>query len=429
MRQFHLFLLSLFVLPASLAGCSLFEEPVEQPLSREQVNFTGEFKTLGTIEVEDDITHLFEDENGNVYYTFSNHFDLNSEGLMNTETKAAGYLLTYESKDQPVFKVVQIEELVDLEEDAVVTQRPYQDQDLGFSMEYPDNWSITTLRDAVTLEAPLAADAGEEAAPDTIVFATTEASLESETDASNDEIEAEITAFVSANRVEFDPVSARPAFLGPDRVFAVKYEGEDQNQAYFIPRSGSLFEVSFYHEGETATDTLQNVNTFSSIMSTFRFLPKDGEPSEDEEASAESADDTESADPGAAEDAQNGDTVDEDSQAETTRPEVPQVNVSTFRSFESSPFQIKMSYPGEWYYAGTSTSFEFGMDPIEQGDEGIISLILNSDLSEGASYDDNNVYLSREVADKIYTLRGPLSYENVLSTMINSLLPFAGEEE
>ncbi len=424
-----------------VTGC--FSQQLEEPTSRDYQTLVGEFKSLGGIRVNKTITHLFEEEDGDIFYTYSDRYSLDDNDYFNTTLEVYGVVMDYDSLDKPVLQVKRIsdapkEDAVDFDVEAV----PYKDTELGFGLSYPNNWTLDVLRDSIRIDAPLPeVDSEEETAedvelsPDFIIVAELGAELETNSDSTDEERQNEIQAYVEAQYPELAGLTPEKALVGPDKLFALTYKFDQGNQHYFVPRSGSLFEISFYHTDEEDGDRIQNTNTFSTIVSSFRFLSQDAD---DETESAEETLD----EPETELDAEDAEpTVEEDlDAAETEEASVEEVPVAeeasssqiagseaaitfdSFAKFESRPFGFKGQYPALWYYAGNTGGYDFGPDSFADDEvKGVIRLELKSSGTVGSVDLGANARVTVELDGQYFILTGPDEYQSTMEIMAESI--------
>ncbi len=395
-----------------LTGCG--DQELGEPLTRDYETYVGELKSLGGTDVQDIITHLFETKDGDILYSYSTRYDLDSEDYFGKSVEAYGVVTTYENLDKPLFEIKRITDAPEEDEEEVeVTMVDYQDPDFGFSMTYPSNWTLSTTPSSVILEAPIAVVDSEEVdvesttnEQDSIVIARTEAKLEKTSEDTQDDRSAEVRSFVSSNYTSLADATDELTYVGPDRLLAVRYKTTDGDTLYFVPRSDELFEIGYYHEGDSDEARLDNSNTFASLVSGFRFTPL-GEGSGTEDV-------TDSEEPEETE-------ADEDTTSDTGTPTADQVSFKSYRELESKPYEFKMSYPGNWYYSGSSTGYSFSDKAMEDGDAGIISMIFNASKTEGVTRSGDSVSITVEVDGRTYTLTGPAEYETAMQTMAGSI--------
>lgn len=409
MKKFVLTALSMGLL---LNACS--SDELDTELTRDYATYVGEFKSLGGVEVQEVITHLFETEDGDILYAYSDRYDLDSEDYFAVEVEAYGVMTTYENLEKPLFEVKQITDAPEKDENAEeVTMVDYQDPDFGFSMSYPSNWELTTTPTSVILEAPVKVEESEEKAEMTIQVDETETALRdsivvSRTDAvltktgedTQDDRATEMRTYVSAEYPELASVENELTYVGPDRLLSVRYKTGDGDTFYFIPRAEELFELGYYHESEEDADRLENSNVFSSLASGFQFTPY----GEGSGAVEEAIDEPEEED--------EPEELTPEKPAETSTSDAEQVSFKSYRELESVPYEFKMSYPGNWYYSGSSTGYIFSDAPIEDdATTGIITMTFGGTGS-----------ISAEVDGRTYAFAGPVEYEGVMQTMADSIV-------
>lgn len=420
MKKIVLTVLSMGLL---LNACS--SDELDTELSRDYATYVGEFKSLGGVEVNEIITHLFETDEGEILYAYSDRYDLDSEDYFGIEVEAYGVLTTYENLGKPLFEVKRITDAPEKDESTEeVTMVDYQDPDFGFSMSYPSNWELTFTPTSVILEAPVKVEESEEEGTsielvpdeellDTIVVSRTDAVLTKTGEDTQEDRAKEMRTYVSAEYPELASVESELTYVGPDRLLSVRYKTDDGDTLYFIPRAEELFELSYYHESEEDADRLEHSNVFASLVSGFQFTPygEGGgaveEPTEEEEE----------------------DTTEEEQEQTGLRPGdeilsiTDQVTFSSYHELESLPYEFKMSYPGPWYYAGSSSGYNFGATPQDAADaEPIIKLLFNVSSSEEVDFGGATVSVTVEVEGRYYSVTGPIEYESVIRQMAASIV-------
>jgi hypothetical protein len=394
-----------------LTACG--SDELSEPLTRDYKTYIGEIKSLGGIEVQESITHLFETEDGEILYAYSDRYDLDDEDYLETEVKAYGVVTTYDNLEKSLFEIKQISAAPEEDEETKeVTDVSYQDPDLGFSISYPSDWTISTTPDSVVLVAPEAVAEEElieeSSARDQIVIGKTGATLAKTSDDPQDDRATEVRDFVKTHYATLASLESELTYVGTDRLLGVKYKADDGDTYYFVPRGTELFELSYDHQTESDSERVTNSNVFSKLLSGFRFIPYGesdetvvDEPEEEEE-----------------------DPI-EDSGTSTTE----QVSFSSYRDLESKSFAFKMSYPGLWYYSGSSTGYLFDDAAIEDGaTEGIIEMAFASSGTEGVKRSSETVTVTVEVNGRYYVLTGGAEYEDVMKTMAESITSTATEE-
>ncbi len=386
-------------------------EELEEPTSRNYETYNGEFMSLGSIKVNKTITHMFETDDGDILYAYSDRYDLDDDEYFGQRIEAYGVVMGYESLDKDLFEVKRITEADEEEDDDEnVEDVEYKDTDLGVSFTYPDNWTLTALRDAIQLEAPLPESSEEEeeveVEPDYVIVSGLGEVLSSTSGDDQTTRAADIKSYVSNNYENFVGISASMSYIGEDQVFAIKYRTENDDTSYFVPRGAELIELSFFHPDEADGDKLKNSNIFAEIVASFRFLPYGDEEVDEEELVEEEEVVIEEEEEVVVETPSSGD----------------QVSVSSYVEFESNPYKFKISYPGSWYYAGGNGGYDFDDESIEDDTDPIIRLDLNTRSSEGVSTSGSNVEVTVLVDDRYYTLTGPAEYQDIMQYMADSIV-------
>lgn len=398
-----------------LTACGATE--LADPTTREYQTYTGEFKSLGGIEVQDQITHLFETDDGDILYAFSDRYDLDDEAYFAKSVEAYGVVSVYENLDKPLFEVKRITDAPAVDETTTtVTAVPYQNADLGFSLTYSNDWTITEAATSVTLTAPLPTKVDENSAgdttttpelttdPDYILVSLLETTLAKTSEDPQEDRATEIRDFVKANYAELAEIKGELSYVGTDRLLGVHYKTENFDSLYFVPRGDQLFELSYNHKSENDTDRLNNGNIFSSMVSGFRLTPV-GESLPEVTVEDSTTD------------------VVEDVTVEEPAPTAEQVSVKSYRELESKTFQFKMSYPGSWYYSGSSTGYDFNDKPIDEtSTESILQMQFNASQTVGVVRSGTTVAITVKVGDRYYTVTGPAEYQTVLQAMADSII-------
>lgn len=392
-------------------------EQLEEPTSQERETYIGTFKSLGSISVNKTITHLFETEDGEILYAYSDRYDLDSDKYFDTLVEAYGLVLEYESLDKPAFEVQRVTEAPEDElEDEDVEMVDYKDTELGFTITYPNNWEFSALRDSIQLQAPAPEpedeETAEELAADYIIIATSDTTIGTDPEITDEQKAEEIHTFVSANYPELSSERGLISSIGVDGQFAVSYKPESGNIHYFAPRGNDLYEISFYHPEEDDYDRVKNSNVFFSLVSSFRFLPIDGEEVEEPTEDTEEIEEPEVEDP-----------IEEEPEPEpVVEPSADQVTFSSYRELDSAPYGFTISYPGNWYYSGAVNAYSFADESFADEEvEAIIQLSINSGKSAGISQSGSSVSVTVVFDGKSYTLTGPAEYEAVMEVMANSI--------
>ncbi len=79
-----------FLIIAMLSGIALFSacgSDISEPLTRDYETIDGEIQSLGGIKVNKSISHLFESEDDEIYYAYSERYDLDDEEYFGKENR------------------------------------------------------------------------------------------------------------------------------------------------------------------------------------------------------------------------------------------------------------------------------------------------------------------------------------------------------
>lgn len=382
-----------------LTACN--KQDLSEPLTREYDDYIGEFKSLGSLEVVPEITHLFETEDGGVLYAYSARYDLDDAGYFGKKVSAYGVVTTYENLDKALFEVKRITEAPAEDEVVEITSITVDNGELGVSFNYPSDWTLENEQVAIRLVALSTQDAQDE-----ILIAKLDAGLSKTSEDSQEDRATELREYVGAHYSEWSEVQGEMSYVGPDRLFSVHYKNEDGDATYFIPRETQLFELSYTHQSDFDQDRLDNGNIFSSLVSEFQFIPYGEEITEESEEESQNEPEV---------------LVEEDLGEESVSEE--QVSFTEMSELESTSFAFKMSYPEPWYYWGDSSGFYFDDAPLEGSEGAILHMLFNTTTTEGTSRSGDTVSITVKEGDRYYTLTGPDEYENVMRSMANSITP------
>lgn len=395
-----------YLIIAMLSGIALFSacgSDISEPLTRDYETIDGEIQSLGGIKVNKSISHLFESEDDEIYYAYSERYDLDDEEYFGKKIEAYGVIMTFEEIDKKVFEIRRISEVSEDEEEEFDVENVDYQSGLGFTLEYPNNWLKEDLSDSVMFTSPAKPEdpdpenTGVEFTPDFIIIAKTDAVLAKTSLDPSEDRASEIRDFVRSNYDNLVGTSNDLSSIGVDQLFSIKYKA-GADISYFVPRNDELFEISFYHPGDD--DSVSNGIIFSEILSSFRFIPEGY--SEPEESIEEVTEETSSGE---------------------------QLSVKGYLSFESKPFSFKISYPSSWYYSGGTSGYDFSPEPIEDDTVAIIRLDLSSSGTVGTTKSGAKTNITVKVGDRYYKLSGASEYASIMQTMADSISEIEKTEE
>ncbi len=399
---------ALIALTLITSGCG--SKALGEPVSRSEESYVGEFKSLGSIKVNSVVTHLFEEENGEVLYAYSDRYDLDDE--LGKTWEAYGVLSTYSEVDKPIFEVKRLtepdEELPTTAEE--VTQTEYRNSTLGVVFTIMSNWEIDeSASEKVVFTIPDASsetiDASKEqmeltpktpVLPDTIELNRLSANLTKTSDDPQADREKEMTDYVAVHYSNLQGMTPDGTSIGPDHVLSLRYKTSGGWIYYFMPRGTEMFELSYHNLSEDDSIRIANTNLFATLAASFRFIPQG------EESVETPIEETPSSDP--------------------STPSVTQVENSKYSTLSSNTFAFSMSYPASWYYVGGSTGYSFNTEEINDVNEtALIKMSFNVTQTEGITRLGNTVTLTKAVDSRTYSLSGPAEYETIMKTMLDSI--------
>ena len=386
---------------------------LSEPLTREYETYIGTFTSLGSIKISSSATHLFETNEGEVLYAFSDRYDLDE---YDTPMEAYGTVTTYEELDKPLFEVSRLTEAEEsTTETEEVAKVEYRNAELGVMSKIYSNWEVETNAQSglVSFKIPLPSvtPPDDTSAPveatdptslqDTLDFIYFKDALTTTADASLEDRAADIQNYVIQNYQDLDTVTPDQITVGVDRIPGMRYKAPAGDVYVFIPRNKDLMELSYHYLHMDDALRIQNTNLFSGFLNDFRFIPADT--AEDTTETVTTSDDV-------------------------TAPTVTQVEFSKFSSFSSTAFMFSMSYPAAWYYAGGSTGYSFGDQSLDDVNaESILKLEFNTGASEGTVRNGDLVSITKKVESRTYALTGSSEYETLMRTMLDSIQTIKAE--
>lgn len=394
-----------------LFGCK--SQELSEALTRDYQTYDGELKSLGGIKVNNVITNIFQTDDGDVFYAYSERYDLSDSQYSGKRIEAYGLITSHGELDKGLFEIRRISEAPEIKVvENTVENKEYINQEMGFKLTYSSDWIPEENAGSVIFTAPIVKQESsgtgtESQAPETnltesfqdyVQVLKTAAKL-AKTSADSLDVRAdEIRDFTRANYSNLVGVGSELSYLGLDKLFAVKYKTANGDQFYFVPRGSSLYEISYAHSSEG--DRLKYTNTFYDMIATFRFIPA-------ESNTGGTVSTTE--------------TVTETTQESSAVLDTPVPAPTGYREFESNPFKFKILYPSSWYYSGGGSGYDFSNVPIEDDSEILIRLDFASGGTVGTATSGDKLSITRKVGDKYYVLSGASEFKSVMETMSKSI--------
>lgn len=390
----------LFIGALFLIGCR--SQELSEATARDYQTYDGELKSLGGIRVNKIVTNVFQNDEGDVYYAYSERYDLSDPKYAGKRMEAYGLVTTHEELDKELFEIRRISDAPEIKvEDNAVENKEYSNEKIGFKLTYSSDWTIEESVSSVIFTAPLVKQESSGTGSviddfqDNVQVLITGAKLVKSTADSLDDRANEIRDYVRANYSELVGIGSELSYVGIDKLFAVKYKTADGDQFYFVPRASALYEISYAHSNKG--DKVKYTNVFYDMIATFRFIP--------------------------AESNTGGEVASETFVETVVEPAVqtPIPAPTGYREFESNPFKFKILYPSSWYYSGGSSGYDFSNVPIEDDSEALIRLDLSESGTVGSGGSGDKVTVTVKVGDRYYVLSGPLEFKAVMETMAESI--------
>jgi len=257
----------LFVFGIAVTGCGPTESADGNELAEEQIQQKriGILKSLGGMSVGEG-THLLEVSGGHTIRLRSDNVDLNQEKYLNKKIEVRGVI-----EQTPDAETIMNVKSIDLVEDEAEqgNEQEYRNADLGFSMTYLDSWEVEEKDDEVIF----AASDDKIENPDYIVIKRVP-NPEKESVEKYLELPSEADELLELGYTQ--------SLIGTDRLEGLKKESENKLEInVWLARGEYIYVYSFI--GTDNEDTLNNRNTFFSMLSTFRFIGFSEEEEEEED--------------------------------------------------------------------------------------------------------------------------------------------------
>ena len=146
----------------SLLGCK--SQELSEALTRDYETIEGQITSLGGIRVNKVITSVFQSEDGQVFYAYSDRYDLNDAQYSGKKIEAYGLVTSHEELDKSLFEIRMINDVV---EEAVevltVENKEYSNQTMGFKLIYSNDWVLAEDPSSISFTAPVETGTGTSA--------------------------------------------------------------------------------------------------------------------------------------------------------------------------------------------------------------------------------------------------------------------------
>lgn len=421
MKKFS-FLLSILVGVLFLTGCT-GSDFQDDPVMEMIVGILSE-QSSG-----DDLagSHIITNKEDNDVAVRSLSLNLSRENYLGNEVQALGF---YNSEDG-VFEITGLSVLSIIEEvSAEVEFALYGNTDLGFEINYYDNWELSDSADEVSFVAPDLDDNGL----DTDSVEITQFIFDYTPKISEEgEVDTPLISFMAAYYPEVNDLGEMMSKIGIDALDAVELDSDDGTD-YFLYRNGLVYQISFIPSPSKPLS--ENAQAFNEMIRSFRFTGFTvDEPIEESDLDEED---------GFVEE----DAADEDEDESVVDfSALPAVDMN-FTRFESLPYHFSAEYPASWYYSGSSSSdsnvkhhYGFSDEAVEDGNPELISLdVISGAIPSGQKLnisgldatkvnENGGVSLYVTVDGQNYRISGDLAHEAIMMTMVSSILPVERDEE
>ncbi len=406
-KLFGLFLL----VTLTASGCSWGETFVDGP------QYTSYEGVLTEQHDSDDYpgTHFLETNDGRMLLR-SLKFDISTRQYLDNRVTVMGVL----NEEDDVFEVtgISLAELLG-EYSEIVKLVQYKNTDLGFQLEYYNDWKVKEEVDSVTFLAPSAEDTAD--IDKVIVSQEPYQHAPSVFDTEGDD--TPLSSYFSKNLPEFTGYNDAMREIGPDGLDAILVEDSFGAMDYYVYRNGLIYTISFTPSAKNHIAV--NESVFKEMVAGFRFVGFTVEDDEDEKKF----------------DNEDGIDIDESllSEEASFAPGPCQPLDYELTGFESLPFHFMGEYPKSWYYAGShsgdsNVAHHYGFATDSVTDENtVISLdIYNGDLPEikELCYEDdvcvrhtneNGHTIYRTVGVQNFRISGSSEYGDLMCHMIFGL--------
>jgi len=278
-------------------GCWPFGGGEDQTLAEEQIQQkrVGTLKSLGGMSVGDG-THLLEITGGHTIRLRSNNIDLSQDKYLNHKVEVRG-VISEASDGKDVMDVKSIDLSEDEEDDDMIKgeDKEYKNADLGFLLTYVDSWDVDEGDNSVTFTSPI---------PETVTEDKDEDSEEDiEEDVEKEEVldpdvviikrlpnpeKDELETYMELPSDPNDLISLgfTQSLIGVDKLEGLKKESSDKLEIeVWLARGTYIYEFTFV--GADTPYTLNNRNTYFSMISSFQFIGFSTDDEEDEETEDE----------------------------------------------------------------------------------------------------------------------------------------------
>lgn len=284
-------LVMLLALPLFASGCSWFGggDDITFMDEAQQEKRIGTLKSLGGMSVGE-ATHLLEAKGGHTIRLRSLNIDLDQEKYLNKIVEVRGLIGTA-SDGKEVMDVVSIDLSEDELDDSKMKgeEKEYKNADLGFMLTYLDSWEVEESDTEIVFTAPAPVseemmeeeeameeeDVMEEVVTDRIVISK---------EANPNSLTVETYLGLPSDADDLIVSGYTKSLVGVDQLEGLKKESPDKMEIdIWLDRNDTIYQLTFI--GSDNKDTVNNRNTFFSMVSGFQligFTPEDEEDDDEE---------------------------------------------------------------------------------------------------------------------------------------------------
>jgi len=347
-------------------------------------------------------SHILVDEKNKTTPLRSIVLNLGSTEYIDNKVQVMGFMNT---KDN-VFEVSGVSVLEVLSENKTDKDLvSYKNTDLGFGINYPNDWELEDLGDSIVLTAPSLKNETS-GKPDMVSLFQTPFVFDPVAP-NKDSIKDALFAYAEKNLPQMGDPSGYLNKIGEDSLDALRII-RDNNEDVYLYRNGLVYQIFFVAGNPSVAE---NKKSYNNILSSFKFT---GFTSEISDSGA----------------------IQEEDSSSVSEENLPALDMK-FSVFESMPFHFKGEYPAKWYYSGekaslTGSSYHYSFTETADGEELIGLDLLSGDLPSGKKLKfgafeaaetstGDTVSIFVKVGGYIFALSGNKEYRDIILLMSSKI--------
>ncbi len=412
-KSFFFVIFSLAVVSFLFLGCQNTEQkaPIidDQPMERR----VGELKSLGSVVMSNQGTHLLQMDNGDIIVLRSLQVNLDDPTYVNKIVEVRG-VLQYTSDNKQLMDVMNIDVLDETpHEIAKAPQwREYINPSAGFQLKYRDDLKLKEETDEnsntlviFTREvAPVQKSEIEETSQTSevqvpgsamkkdIILHSFTVTKDSQSNISKESSDSHLLELMTQSKIEdLQKEGIARSKIGIDSLDAFKQVRGDQT-IYHLLNNDNWYRIVI-ETGNADDMSLEDQNLFYEMLATFKLITIDSAPSNAnpvETSKSMGAAAVEETNTSSSESEEVRDMTEEDLPITPTAAVV--APVKDFVALQSESYGFEMQYPKNWYYAGTPAEeqgvlrhYDFDSQKLEEG-KGLVTLdVMNSAIPSNAT--------------------------------------------